>query len=80
MGLHLDRGLRPFAPFIFVLLQASQIVLAPIPGQLIAFVGGYLFGVVQGTIYSLIGAVLGRQSYFSLPVSTAVLRRASNPC
>lgn len=48
-----------FAPLAFILLQAAQIVFAPVPGQLIAFVGGYLFGVTHGTMYSLIGAALG---------------------
>ena len=48
-----------FAPFVFTLLQAAQVVLAPIPGQLIAFVGGYLFGVSRGAVYSLFGAAIG---------------------
>jgi len=48
-----------FAPVVFILLQAAQVVLAPVPGQLLAFVGGYLFGPVSGAAYSLLGAALG---------------------
>jgi len=55
-----------FAPVAFVALQATQIVIAPIPGQLIAFVGGYAFGVVLGTIYSLLGAAIGSTIVFLL--------------
>ena len=47
------------APFVFTLLQTAQVVLAPIPGQLIAFVGGYLFGITHGAVYSLVGAAIG---------------------
>lgn len=47
------------APLVFVLLQAAQVVVAPIPGQVTALVGGYVFGAVYGTVYSLIGVMLG---------------------
>ncbi|MFC7165980.1 TVP38/TMEM64 family protein [Halospeciosus flavus] len=56
----------PFAPVVFVFLQAVQIVFAPIPGQLLAFVGGYLFGAVHGTLYSLLGAAIGSTVAFLL--------------
>mgnify|MGYP000515993896 CR=1 FL=1 len=55
-----------FAPVAFVALQATQIVVAPIPGQLVAFVGGYAFGAVHGTIYSLLGAAIGSTIVFLL--------------
>lgn len=48
-----------FAPLIFILLQAAQVVIAPIPGQVLGVVSGYLFGTLWGTLYSLIGATLG---------------------
>jgi uncharacterized membrane protein YdjX (TVP38/TMEM64 family) len=47
------------APVAFVLLQALQVVVAPIPGQVTVLLGGYLFGVTAGTAYSLLGATLG---------------------
>ena len=47
------------APFIFILVQISQVLLAPIPGETTGFIGGYLFGAVQGFIYSSIGLTAG---------------------
>ncbi|MFB6254786.1 MAG: TVP38/TMEM64 family protein [Halobacteriaceae archaeon] len=52
-------GYGIFAPIVFILLQATQIVIAPIPGQILGFIGGYLFGTIPGVIYSLIGATIG---------------------
>lgn len=54
----------PFAPVAFVLLQATQVVVAPIPGQVLGFVSGYLFGTVYGTLYSLLGAAIGSYVVF----------------
>lgn len=56
----------PFAPVVFVLLQAAQVVVAPIPGQAMAFISGYLFGLLAGTVYSLIGATIGSYIVFRL--------------
>jgi uncharacterized membrane protein YdjX (TVP38/TMEM64 family) len=46
-------------PLVFVGIQALQVVVAPIPGQVLGLVGGYLFGPVLGTVYSLLGVVVG---------------------
>lgn len=54
----------PFAPIAFVGLQALQVIVAPIPGQLLAGVGGYLFGVLVGAAYSLLGVVIGSYIVF----------------
>lgn len=54
------------APVVFVLLQAAQVVFAPIPGQVLGFAAGYLFGSIAGTTYSLAGAALGSALAFSL--------------
>jgi uncharacterized membrane protein YdjX (TVP38/TMEM64 family) len=56
----------PYSPLVFVLLQVLQVVIAPIPGGAIAFLGGYLFGVKAGLIYSMIGLLLGSWLAFSL--------------
>jgi uncharacterized membrane protein YdjX (TVP38/TMEM64 family) len=53
------RGYGPFAPLVFITLQAAQVILAPIPGQVLGLASGFLFGAWWGTIYSLIGATLG---------------------
>ena len=55
----------PYAPLVFVGLQALQVVVAPVPGQLLAGVGGYLFGGVLGTVYSMIGVVIGSLVVFA---------------
>jgi uncharacterized membrane protein YdjX (TVP38/TMEM64 family) len=47
------------APPIFMLIQILQVLLAPIPGEATGFIGGYLFGVLPGFIYSSIGLTVG---------------------
>jgi uncharacterized membrane protein YdjX (TVP38/TMEM64 family) len=47
------------APVIFILLQATQVVVSPIPGEATGFLGGYLFGEWLGFIYSTIGLTAG---------------------
>jgi uncharacterized membrane protein YdjX (TVP38/TMEM64 family) len=56
----------PYSPLIFILIQISQVVLAPIPGGPIEFLGGYLFGATSGFLYSMIGLILGAWLAFSL--------------
>jgi uncharacterized membrane protein YdjX (TVP38/TMEM64 family) len=48
-----------WSPIIFILFQIAQVLIAPIPGQLVGFIGGYLFGVWMGTIYSITGMMIG---------------------
>jgi len=55
-----------YAPLAFILLQVLQIVIAPIPGGAVEFLGGVLFGVKAGFIYSMIGLTLGSWLAFSL--------------
>jgi hypothetical protein len=47
------------APVFFILLQALQVIISPIPGEATGFLGGYLFGAWGGFIYSTIGLTLG---------------------
>jgi uncharacterized membrane protein YdjX (TVP38/TMEM64 family) len=56
----------PLAPVAFVLLQAVQVVVAPVPGQVVGLVGGYLFGAVLGTLLSLLGVAIGSTVVFVL--------------
>jgi len=48
-----------YAPLVFIGLQILQVLVAPIPGEFTGFVGGYLFGIVPGLIYSTVGLSLG---------------------
>jgi uncharacterized membrane protein YdjX (TVP38/TMEM64 family) len=55
-----------YAALIFVGLQAAQVVVAPIPGELTGFVGGMIFGPVWGMVYSTLGLSLGSWLAFML--------------
>jgi uncharacterized membrane protein YdjX (TVP38/TMEM64 family) len=55
-----------WAPISIVLLQAVQVLLAPIPGQVIGLVSGYLFGAVRGALYSILGTAFGSLVAFGL--------------
>ena len=55
----------PFAAVMFILIQAAQVVFAPVPGEITGFVGGLLFGNIQGLILSTIGLTLGSLLAFS---------------
>lgn len=68
-----------FAPAVFVVAQVLQVIFAPIPGQVAALVGGYLFGPVAGTAYSMVGVTIGSAiafaiaDYFGRPVVERLL-------
>nr|MBC7243714.1 TVP38/TMEM64 family protein [Chloroflexota bacterium] len=53
-------------PLAIVILQAAQVLLAPIPGQIVGLVSGYFFGIFWGTVYSMIGIMLGSITAFTL--------------
>ncbi len=55
-----------WGPIVYILLQAAQIVLAPVPGQFVTLAAGRLFGPVWGFIYSLVGTALGASVTFWL--------------
>lgn len=50
----------------FILIQAFQVVAAPIPGEATGVLGGYLFGPLLGVILSTAGLTLGSYVAFSL--------------
>ena len=56
---------RDHAAYIFIGLQALQVVFAPIPGEVTGFAGGMIFGVFWGIVYSTIGLSLGSWIAFS---------------
>ena len=59
-------GYGIWAPAVFVVLQALQVLLAPIPGQVLAVTAGYLFGTWWGTLYNMAGVTLGSAAAFWL--------------
>lgn len=63
-SLIIDAG--AWGPLIFILMQVVQILIAPIPGQVVGLIGGFLFGPFLGLIYTLIGATIGFTLIFFL--------------
>lgn len=61
------------APLATILLHVAQVLLAPIPGQVIDAVNGYLFGAAWGTVYSLVGVIIGSS------LAMALARRFGRP-
>lgn len=45
--------------FIYVLMQAMQIIICIIPGQWLQFAAGYMYGFWLGFLFSIIGALIG---------------------
>jgi len=48
-----------WGPLVIILLQILQTIVAPVPGQVIGFVSGYLFGLWWGTLYCMFGMLVG---------------------
>ena len=63
---HTLREWGVLAPVIFIGLQALQVIIAPIPGDLTGILGGYLFGEWGGILYSTIGLTLGSVAAFAV--------------
>ncbi len=62
----LIRSYGAYSPIAYIFLQIVQVVIAPIPGGAIEFIGGYLFGAKAGFLYSMIGLFIGSWFAFSL--------------
>jgi uncharacterized membrane protein YdjX (TVP38/TMEM64 family) len=54
------------APVIFMGMQALQVIVAPIPGEITGILGGYLFGEWVGLFYSTIGLTVGSVAAFAV--------------
>lgn len=59
-------SLGPYSAVTLVLFQASQVVLPPVPAELIGIVAGYLYGAWFGFLLSTIGLILGSWVVFEL--------------
>jgi uncharacterized membrane protein YdjX (TVP38/TMEM64 family) len=75
-------GLGLWGPVVFILGYAVATV-AFIPGVLLTLAAGFIFGVLEGTLYTLIGATLGASAAFLIArylARGAIERRiAGNP-
>ncbi|OGK96989.1 MAG: hypothetical protein A3E31_10435 [Candidatus Rokubacteria bacterium RIFCSPHIGHO2_12_FULL_73_22] len=47
------------APLVFIVIQALQVIVSPVPGEITGPVGGALFGTWLGLLYSTIGLTAG---------------------
>jgi len=56
----------PYSSAVFVLLQALQVIISPIPGELTGVVGGYVYGPTYGFTLSTLGLTLGSWVAFEL--------------
>ncbi|MDI3310070.1 MAG: TVP38/TMEM64 family protein [Thermoanaerobacterium sp.] len=51
---------------VFILIQVLQVVIFIIPGEVVQIAGGYLYGAVLGSLYSLIGITIGSVLCFAI--------------
>ena len=59
-------GLGALAPVVYVSIVILQVLFSVIPGSFVTVFGGYTFGIIQGTILSTIGTVIGSSIAFYL--------------
>jgi uncharacterized membrane protein YdjX (TVP38/TMEM64 family) len=64
--LHFLDSLGPWSSVGFIALQALQVIVAPIPGDVTGLIGGYLYGLFLGTLLSTTGLTLGSYVAFAL--------------
>ena len=50
--------------FIFIFIQISQVVIFFIPGEVTQAAGGYVFGTILGSLYSIVGISIGSTILF----------------
>jgi uncharacterized membrane protein YdjX (TVP38/TMEM64 family) len=55
-----------YSKIVFIALQALQVLIAPVPGEITGFLGGYLYGKVIGSLLSTIGLVIGSVAAFEI--------------
>jgi len=61
-----------FGPIIFIILQIAQVILAPIPGNVVGAVGGVIFG-WWGLLLTIIGSAVG------MAIVVAISRKLGRP-
>jgi uncharacterized membrane protein YdjX (TVP38/TMEM64 family) len=54
------------APMVFIAIQALQVIISPIPGEITGPVGGALFGTTWAVIYSTVGLTVGTLVCFAI--------------
>jgi uncharacterized membrane protein YdjX (TVP38/TMEM64 family) len=59
-------SLGPFAPLVYMLSEVVQVVVIPIPGQPFEVAGGWVMGILGGSVIGSLGAVAGSLAAFWL--------------
>jgi len=58
-------GEHPYlGPILFIVFQALQVLIAPIPGEATGFLAGFFFGAFKGCLISTIGIIVGSSFAF----------------
>ncbi len=69
------------APAAFIFVQALQVVVAPIPGELTGCVGGFIFGALPNLLYSTVGLTAGSIiAFLAARIVGLPLVRLAVPC
>ena len=53
------KGFGFWAPLAYIGLFALQILIAPLPGQFLGIMSGYVFGILLGSLYSITALTIG---------------------
>lgn len=64
--MHFLNSLGPWSFLGFIFIQAAQVVVAPVPGDVTGLLGGFLYGPLLGVILSSIGLTAGSYIAFAL--------------
>jgi len=58
-------GEHPYlGPILFIVFQALQVIIAPIPGEATGFLAGFFFGAFKGCLISTTGIIIGSSIAF----------------
>jgi uncharacterized membrane protein YdjX (TVP38/TMEM64 family) len=58
-------GKHPYlGPILFIVFQALQVIIAPIPGEVTGFLAGFFFGAFKGCLISTTGIIIGSSIAF----------------
>jgi uncharacterized membrane protein YdjX (TVP38/TMEM64 family) len=63
---HFLNSLGPLSFVGFMVLQAAQVIISPIPGEVTGLIGGFLYGKFLGIVLSTIGLTIGSWTAFAL--------------
>ena len=66
---------------MFIVIQGLQVLIAPIPGEVTGLLGGFVFGLWLGFVYSTVGLTAGSLFAFWVgrQVGAPLVRRLVNP-